>query len=84
MEFECAPRLSKVYSQTCLCWLCFVCVCVCVCVVLGLELRVYLESLHYPLSVMNCFQQRVSRTICPSWLQTTILLLPPEQLGLQA
>jgi hypothetical protein len=52
-----------------------VCVCVCVCVVLGLELRAFIWS-HYtsPIFVKG-FQDRVSRTVCPGWFQTTILLI---------
>jgi hypothetical protein len=44
--------------------------------VLGLELRAY--TLSHSSSPFYCdgfFQERISRTICPGWLQTMILLI---------
>jgi hypothetical protein len=49
------------------------CVCVCVCVVLGLELRAFTLSHSASPFCDGHFQDRVSQTICPGWLWTTIL-----------
>jgi hypothetical protein len=35
----------------------------------------HFEPLHPPFFVMDIFQDRVLRTICPGWLQTMILLI---------
>jgi hypothetical protein len=60
------------FGFVCVC----VCVCVCLCVVLGLELRVFtLSHSTSPIFCDRVFQDTVSQTICPGWLQTAILLI---------
>jgi hypothetical protein len=72
----------------------FFLICLFILEILGFELR----ALHLPgrwsttwatlpvLFCVGCFQDRVSRTICPGWLRTEILLNyrcePPQLLGL--
>jgi hypothetical protein len=48
---------------------------VCVCVLLGLELRAFTLSHSTSPLCDGYFRDRVSRTICPGWLQTAILLI---------
>jgi hypothetical protein len=40
-----------------------------------LELRAYTEPLHQHFFMMGFFQDRVSHTIFPDWLETAILLI---------
>jgi hypothetical protein len=50
-------------------------------VVLGLELRAYTLS-HSTSPFFVCyFQDRVSQTICPGWLRTTVLLIAASQVA---
>jgi hypothetical protein len=52
-----------------------ICVYVCVCVVLEWTQGLHLEPFLQAFIVIVFFRVRISRTICPDWLQTTILLI---------